>query len=157
VQLQRDDVVAAIRAIIDEFALPPGAIQVELTESAVVGDQALRAMEALKALGVPVALDDFGTGFSSLSYLRDLPIDALKIDRAFVTEIDSERRSASVCQAILTLGHTLGLQVIAEGVERAAQSVWLREHGCDQIQGYYVAAPMSLNDVIDFMRDRRIA
>jgi PAS domain S-box-containing protein len=154
VQLQRDDVVSAIRATIDEFALPAGAIQVELTESAVVGDQALAAMEALKALGVPVALDDFGTGFSSLSYLRDLPIDALKIDRAFVTEIDSEVRSASVCQAILTLGHTLGLQVIAEGVERAAQSIWLREHGCDFIQGYYVAKPMPLNEVIPFMLGR---
>ncbi|MET0256075.1 MAG: EAL domain-containing protein [Luteibacter sp.] len=155
VQLQRDDIVDAIRHTIVEYGLPAGAIQVELTESAVIGEQALRAMDALRQLGVPVALDDFGTGFSSLAYLRDLPIDALKIDRAFVAEIDSEARSASVCQAILTLGHTLGLQVIAEGVERASQATWLIERGCDFIQGFHAAAPMGIDEVIAFMRERR--
>lgn len=157
VQLQRDDIVAAIRQTIAEHDLPRGAIQVELTESAVIGDQALRAMEALRTLGVPVALDDFGTGFSSLAYLRDLPIDALKIDRAFVAEIDSEVRSASVCEAIITLGRTLGLQVIAEGVERASQAEWLVAHGCDYLQGYHAAVPMSVDDVIAFLQHRRKA
>jgi len=154
VQLQRDDVVTAVRRTIDEFGLPPGALQVELTESALVGEHALLAMAALKLLGVPVALDDFGTGFSSLSYLRDLPIDALKIDRAFITDIDSDTRSASVCQAILTLGRTLGLHVVAEGVERAAQSEWLETHGCDFIQGYYIAAPMPVDALVAFMGQR---
>ncbi|WP_036113082.1 MULTISPECIES: bifunctional diguanylate cyclase/phosphodiesterase [Luteibacter] len=157
VQLQRDDIVDAIRQTIADYHLPTGAIQVELTESAVIGDQALRAMDALKALGVPVHLDDFGTGFSSLAYLRDLPIDALKIDRAFVAEIDSEVRSASVCEAILTLGHTLGLHVIAEGVERESQAEWLIAHGCDYLQGFHAAMPMSVDDVIVFMQERRAA
>jgi PAS domain S-box-containing protein len=157
VQLQRDDIVEAIRQTIAEHDLPRGAIQVELTESAVIGDQALRAMEALRTLGVPVALDDFGTGFSSLAYLRDLPIDALKIDRAFVAEIDAEARSASVCEAIITLGRTLGLQVIAEGVERSSQAQWLIAHGCNFIQGFHAAVPMAVDDVIAFLARRRRA
>ena len=95
-----------------------------------------------------MALDDFGTGFSSLSYLRDLPIDMLKIDQAFIRDVDSDARSATICEAIIMLGKSLGICVIAEGIERFAQYQWLRQHGCDGAQGFYLGRPGPLGEVL---------
>ena len=102
----------------------------------------------LRTLGVEVALDDFGTGFSSLSYLHDLPIDMLKIDQAFIRGVDSDARSATICDAIIALGKSLGIRVIAEGIERPAQYQWLYRHGCDGAQGFYLGRPERLADFL---------
>ena len=103
-----------------------------------------------------VALDDFGTGFSSMSYLQHLPLDSLKIDRGFVSDVESNPRNAAICRALLSLGHSMGLSVIAEGVETDGQHRWLAAHGCDQVQGYLLGRPMPLQEVLTVLdRSRR--
>lgn len=149
-QFLHSDLAADVDGVIGEFALPRGALHVELTESVLMTrpEQALAVLKRLQTRGVCVSLDDFGTGFSSMSYLRYLPLDALKIDRSFVHEVDSEERNASICLALLAMGHKLGLTVIAEGVETEAEFLWLREHSCDQVQGYGLDRPAPVDDVI---------
>jgi EAL domain-containing protein (putative c-di-GMP-specific phosphodiesterase class I) len=112
---------------------------------------AMRTMKELGSKGIRISMDDFGTGFSSMSYLRHLPIDALKIDRAFVADVDFDERSAAICRALIELGHSLEMIVIAEGIERPEQYAWLREHGCDQVQGFLFGQPGKLEDVIDIL------
>lgn len=150
-QFTASDLVSDITAIAGEFSLRKGALHIELTESVVMNrpEQALSTMHRLQKQGVCISIDDFGTGFSSMSYLRHLPLDALKIDRSFVTDVDNDTRNASICRALLSLGHSLGLEVIAEGVERIGQYEWLKEHGCDQVQGYLFGMPMPLDKVIE--------
>jgi len=104
---------------------------------------------------VGVALDDFGTGFSSMSYLQHLPLDSLKIDRGFVSDVESNPRNAAICRALLSLGHSMGLSVIAEGVETDGQRRWLAAHGCDQVQGYLLGRPMPLEQVLTMLEDSR--
>jgi EAL domain-containing protein (putative c-di-GMP-specific phosphodiesterase class I) len=96
----------------------------------------------LKSLGVRIAIDDFGTGYSSLSYLKRFPIDCLKIDRTFINDVITDLEDASIAQAVITLAHALGLNVVAEGVENEAQAEFLAAHGCDEMQGYHFARPM---------------
>jgi PAS domain S-box-containing protein len=152
VQFQHTDVAAQVRAALQARALSPGALQVELTESSLMEQQrAVPALQALRAQGTHVSLDDFGTGFSSMAYLRDLPIDSLKIDRSFVVDVDTDARAASICRSIIALAHTLDMTVVAEGVEREWQYAWLRENGCDQIQGYRVAEPMPLSALLAYL------
>jgi PAS domain S-box-containing protein len=150
-QFMASDLVSDIAAVADEFSLRKGALHIELTESVVMNrsEQALSTMHRLQKQGVCISIDDFGTGFSSMSYLRHLPLDALKIDRSFVTDVDSDTRNASICRALLSLGHSLGLEVIAEGVERIGQYEWLKEHGCDQVQGYLFGMPMPLEKIVE--------
>ncbi|UNK41499.1 EAL domain-containing protein [Luteimonas sp. S4-F44] len=136
----------AIRALRQVHALRPGALHLELTESVLLRDpDAVRAqMGRLRDEGACLSIDDFGTGFSSMAYLRELPLDSLKIDRAFVRDVVDDVRSAAICRALIDLGHGLGLLVIAEGVEDAAQRDWLIAHGCDQAQGYHFGGPQPL-------------
>ena len=105
-------------------------------------DDAVRMLAELKAFGMQVSVDDFGTGYSSLSYLSGLPVDCLKIDRAFVMNAGNGGRDAAIAQAIVTLGHTLGLVVVAEGIETSEQLEFLRGHRCDIGQGYLFAKPL---------------
>jgi EAL domain-containing protein (putative c-di-GMP-specific phosphodiesterase class I) len=105
-------------------------------------DVAAEVLAALTDLGVHVALDDFGTGHSSLAYLQRFPIHAIKIDRSFVAGIESQRNRAQLTHAVITLGHSLGLRVVAEGVETAGQLRFLQERRCDEMQGFLLAAPM---------------
>lgn len=149
-ELRGNDLLANIRDARKACSLARGAIHIELTESCLLEhrERAIDVMRQLREDGIAVALDDFGTGFSSLSYLRDLPIDMLKIDQAFIRDVDSDARSATICEAIIMLGKSLGICVIAEGIERFAQYQWLRQHGCDGAQGFYLGRPGPLGEVL---------
>lgn len=121
-----------------------GQLEIEITESALAQDfsRARKHLRLLRSQGYKVAIDDFGTGYSSLSYLREFPIDRLKIDRSFVRGLGENQDDALICTAIISLSHALGLQVIAEGVETRAQARFLRESGCEQLQGYLISKPV---------------
>jgi EAL domain-containing protein (putative c-di-GMP-specific phosphodiesterase class I) len=125
----------------------------ELTESLLVDnvDEVITKMRALKEIGVGFSLDDFGTGYSSLSYLKRLPLDQLKIDQSFVRDLLSDPDDAVIARAIVALGHSLGMQVIAEGVETAQQRDMLARLGCDAYQGYYFGRPAPATDLEKFM------
>ncbi len=142
-QFRRDGFVEAVAAALRTHDLDPASLELELTESALIDDRekALRILQGLKTIGVQVAVDDFGTGYSSLSYLSGLPVDCLKIDRAFVMRLGKGGRDAALAQAIVSMGHALGLRVLAEGVETAEQLQILRAQGCDEGQGYLFAKP----------------
>jgi EAL domain-containing protein (putative c-di-GMP-specific phosphodiesterase class I) len=150
------DLVADLGQACAAAGLDADALHLELTESSLMRQpqQALEVLRQLRALGVSVALDDVGTGFSSMAYLRDLPLDTLKIDRSFISDLHRDARNASICEALLTLGRSLGLDVVAEGVETEEQLQWLRAHGCDQVQGYLLGRPAPLAQVIDALGTR---
>ncbi|NIJ19592.1 EAL domain-containing protein (putative c-di-GMP-specific phosphodiesterase class I)/GGDEF domain-containing protein [Sphingomonas naasensis] len=143
-QLDRADLQTLIKRTLERHALRPGMLEIELTESAAAADigRAERLFEALHGLGIPIAIDDFGTGFSSLSALRALAFDKIKIDRQFVTEVETRRDSQAICQSIIALARGLGIRVLAEGVERQEEYWWLRRHGCSDFQGYYFSPPL---------------
>lgn len=154
VQFLSETLPQSLRALREAHDLPRGALQIELTESAVLRspESAKAAMNELREQGVCISIDDFGTGFSSMAYLKDLPLDFLKIDRAFVADVHREERNAAICRALIELGHGLGLKIIAEGVESAEQLDWLRTHGCDQAQGYHFGNPAPLADWLNAWR-----
>jgi diguanylate cyclase (GGDEF)-like protein len=129
----------AVRAALQDFSLDPSYLEVELTETTVMGDaeSAVTILEELSRMGVLVSIDDFGTGYSSMSYLRKLPIDKLKIDRSFVSDVTTSADATAIVKAIISLAHSLRLKVVAEGVETAEQLEQLRRLGCDQYQGYF--------------------
>jgi diguanylate cyclase (GGDEF)-like protein len=135
----------AVARIVGEECIDPALLELELTESLLMRDpeEAVETLASLKAFGVRLAVDDFGTGYSSLAYLRRFPIDALKIDRTFVGDAARGAEDAKIATAIINLGHSLGLQVVAEGVETPAQLQFLRDHGCDEMQGFLLGPPMS--------------
>src|SRR5690606_21849494 len=111
-------------------------------------DQAIDMLQQLKNLGISIAIDDFGTGFSSLNYLKKLPIDKVKIDKSFVDEVISDNRDAAIAQSIIVMAHNLGLKVVAEGVETPSQQAFLRKHNCDELQGYLFARPMPYREYL---------
>jgi EAL domain-containing protein (putative c-di-GMP-specific phosphodiesterase class I) len=142
VQFRRQDVCALVRQTLQSTGLDPKLLQIEITESVIVSvrERAVELLGELRAIGVGLALDDFGTGYSSLSYLKSFPIDVLKIDRSFVAEMLTDRTTASIIEAIISMTRILGLNVLAEGVENQAQFAFLKELGCDAVQGFYVSA-----------------
>jgi diguanylate cyclase (GGDEF)-like protein len=143
VQFESEDFVETVRAALDDTGLPAAQLELEITESVLMRDTARvnRTLCELKALGLRLAIDDFGTGYSSLAYLSRFRVDALKIDQTFTQQMDSDTSGASVASAIISLGHELGLEVVAEGVERAEQLAFLRRNGCDLVQGYLIGEP----------------
>ena len=145
-QFRQADLVKSVTRILQDTGVPPRTLEIELTESMVMHDAkaAIATLRALKRLGIGLSVDDFGTGYSSLSYLKSLPIDALKIDQSFVRDIAAKRAGDGglLAQAIISLGHSLQLQVIAEGVENEVQAKFLRKHRCDEVQGYYFGKPV---------------
>jgi diguanylate cyclase (GGDEF)-like protein len=147
-QLVDADLVDDVRNALERTGLPPAAVTLELTESILVtSDEGSRVvLAALKALGVRLAIDDFGTGYSSLSYLAELPVDDLKIDRSFVSRLGHDAQSLSMVGAVVELAHSLGLLVIAEGVETELELAELQRTGCDQVQGYLLGKPHPLGD-----------
>lgn len=136
-----------IAGILESTGLPPGNFEVELTESSIMADldRTCETLRRLRQLGVSIAIDDFGTGYSSLSYLRKLPVDVLKIDRSFVMEIGSNRQTEAILENLLGLTRALGLRVVAEGVENDEQQAFLREIGCDYLQGFHIGRPVGLS------------
>lgn len=136
-----------IATILKETGLPPACLELELTESILMREvnEALQILASLKNLGLSIAVDDFGTGYSSLNYLKQFPIDVLKIDRTFVDGLPSGEQDAQIARAIIAMAHSLNLAVIAEGVETHEQLDFLREHGCDEVQGYLFGRPMPAN------------
>lgn len=141
---------------IDNSGVDPECLELELTESVLVDDQSMtaRTLDGLKSVGVKIAVDDFGTGYSSLSYLSRLPIDSLKVDRAFLRNIPGERQDTAIVQAIISLADSLALNVIAEGIETEEQLVFLRDHGCPEGQGFFFARPAPAGDVTKLLRRR---
>ncbi len=143
-QLRRGRFPRTVEAFLDAAGLAPGHLEIEVTESLFLGDDeaAVATLEELARLGCSIALDDFGTGYSSMSYLKRLPIDRLKLDRAFVADLPGDPSSAAIARAIIGMAHGLGLTVVAEGVETPEQRDFLADIGCDLAQGYLFARPM---------------
>jgi diguanylate cyclase (GGDEF)-like protein/PAS domain S-box-containing protein len=159
-QFQQRQLDASIAAILADTGVAPQLLELELTESVLMSDadEATRTLDALRSQGVRLAVDDFGTGYSSLAYLKRLPLDALKIDRAFVRDVTTDPDDAAITRAIISLAHSLNLKVVAEGVETAEQLQFLREHGCDEMQGYYFAKPMEAEAATRLLaQDTRLA
>jgi diguanylate cyclase (GGDEF)-like protein/PAS domain S-box-containing protein len=144
-QFREHGFVAMVRQVLRDTAMAPHLLTLELTESILMDDtrHAIALLEELRMLGLRVALDDFGTGYSSLGYLKRFPIHELKIDRLFVRDIDRNPRDAALAAAIISIGHSLGLRVVGEGVETAAQLEVLAAHGCDLVQGFHFSAPVA--------------
>jgi diguanylate cyclase (GGDEF)-like protein len=156
-QFRETGLVDSIRRALADEGLKAQYLEVELTESAVMSDpeQSIAILEQLSAMGVLVSVDDFGTGYSSMSYLRRFPLDKLKIDRVFINEIVSRPQDASIVRAIVSLAHSLGLKVVAEGVETAAQLHFVKTAGCDEYQGYYFSRPVPAADFERLIRESR--
>ncbi|HYD97004.1 MAG TPA: EAL domain-containing protein [Noviherbaspirillum sp.] len=143
-QLARADVVELVAAALRESGLAPHCLELEITESVVMRDvdQSLATLRKLKELGVKASIDDFGTGYSSLNYLKRFPVDTLKIDRSFVSDVATDQDDAAIVKAVISLAHILNLRVVAEGVEAEEQRLFLLENGCDEVQGYLFGKPV---------------
>ena len=158
-QFQRSNLVEAIGKVVQETGVAPGLLELELTETLLMSDagEAVETLRKLKALGVRLAVDDFGTGYSSLAYLKRFPLDALKIDRAFVRDAVTDPDDATITLTIINLAHSLKLKVVAEGVENEGQLHFLRSHGCDEMQGFYFSRPLPVEDCTRALaEDRRL-
>ena len=144
-QLHQPSLLPRISALLQRYNLAPELLQLEITENFIMNQsgEALDILHHLKQLGVQLAIDDFGTGYSSLSYLKRLPLDVLKIDQSFVRGLPDDPHDLAITRAIIALGNSMQLTVIAEGVETKAQELCLAAEGCLQIQGYVVSRPLS--------------
>jgi diguanylate cyclase (GGDEF)-like protein/PAS domain S-box-containing protein len=143
-QFLAPDLAQSIRQILEENEIAAELLEVEITESSVMtnAEEAIRTLEYLESLGVQTAIDDFGTGYSSLSYLKRFPLRALKVDRSFVRDITTDLDDAAITQAVISMAHSLGLKVVAEGVETEAQLSFLTRYGCDEVQGFLFSRPV---------------
>ncbi|MDH3527080.1 MAG: EAL domain-containing protein [Gammaproteobacteria bacterium] len=148
-QFQCKNLPEYIENVLDETGLDPRRLELEITESCTISDHeaGIKILERLKALGIRVSIDDFGTGYSSLSYLHKLPIDAVKIDRAFVTCIGENGENGVIARTIITMAHSLGLSVIAEGIEEPHHLEFLRQEGCNEAQGFLVSRPVNVGEI----------
>ncbi|MGF6858741.1 sensor domain-containing protein [Paraburkholderia sp. CI3] len=150
---QQRDIAKLVMQVLDETGLEPKYLELELTESTIMrnAEEAVSMLNELHALGIGLAIDDFGTGYSSLSYLKRFPVDRLKIDRSFVSDIGVSGDDETITSAIIALAHSLKLQVIAEGVETSAQLDFLKERACDEMQGFYFAKPLSTEAISELL------
>ncbi len=157
VQIRSPGLLDLVRDALSESGLPAPRLTLEITEGVLIDnpEEALRKLEALRALGVATALDDFGSGYSSLNYLQKFPFDRLKIDRGFVASLGNSGNAGAIIQSVVTLGHALGMKVLAEGVETNEQRVLLRLAGCDEMQGFLFAKACRRNRSTRSWRGRR--
>ncbi|AWI80465.1 GGDEF-domain containing protein [Parazoarcus communis] len=153
-QLRDQTFVNYIREVVSDYGIPANLLEIEITERCVVEDfeRPRQALEALSGLGLKIALDDYGTGFSSLSFLKRLPINVIKIDRSFISDIRNQSNDAAIVASTIALGHNLGLTVIAEGVETREQLIYLRAAGCDEVQGYYFQKPVAAAEIVEALK-----
>lgn len=154
VQFQEQDFVHTVAKILEETKLPPKQLDLELTESLLMHDalQLVNRVLQLKAFGISISIDDFGTGYSSLAYLKRFAVDRLKVDRSFITDLHDGTDDAAIARTIIVLGHTLGLRIVAEGVETREQAVFLRNNGCDEAQGYLFSRPVNASKFEQLLR-----
>ena len=157
IQIYRDDIVASIQRAAHCAGISPELIQVELTESTLIEDSLLvqDAISGLKAIGASVAIDDFGTGYSSLAYLKRFRVDKLKIDRSFISDVCINEESAAMTRAVISIAHSLNMRSIAEGVESPEQLAFIRQAGCNEVQGYLYSQPLSTSDFLKFAVSRK--
>ena len=141
--LREPDLPEVVEALLAEHRLPPGALSIEITERVLLDEGALPVLRRISALGVQIAVDDFGVGYSSLAYLRQLPVDALKIDRGFIRGVADDVYDRGIVGSIVAVAKTLGLHVTAEGLETDAQLAFVASLGCDQAQGFRFGAPVA--------------
>ncbi|ANC90510.1 GGDEF domain-containing protein [Azospirillum humicireducens] len=153
VQLAQNDFVPRVLEVLDRTGLPPNRLELEITETQMIGslDAAIDKLDALRQAGVHIALDDFGTGYSSLTYLRTLPINTLKLDKAFIDDVHRRTDARSMVASISRIAHDLNRNVVAEGVEELAQWEALSRMGCDLIQGYFVSRPLAADRIDGFL------
>ncbi len=144
-----------VRRVLDETGLAPQCLDLELTESVLLSnaENSRSMLQNLANLGLRLSIDDFGTGYSSLSYLQALPVRRLKIDRSFIEAITVNPRDAAIVAAVISMGHSLDLEVLAEGVETEEQLAFLQAHNCDEIQGYYFSKPLEADVLAEKVRD----
>jgi EAL domain-containing protein (putative c-di-GMP-specific phosphodiesterase class I) len=156
-QFQQNNLVETISAALLESGLEAEYLELELTESAIMHDakQAIDVLRQLRKLGIKISVDDFGSGYSSLSYLKTLPIDVLKIDQTFVRDITVDLNDVAIVKTIVSLAHNLNLKTIAEGVETAEQAAVLFALGCDEMQGYFFSKPLRATDLEFLLSDQK--
>jgi len=154
---QKGQLFDAVASALSDSGLTPDQLELELTESILMQDteETIAVLHQIKQMGVQLSIDDFGTGFSSLSYLKRFDLDKLKIDHSFVRNITSDSDDLAIARAVIALGHSLNLKVIAEGVETSEQLALLRDNGCDEIQGYYFSRPLPPDDFLHLLQERR--
>jgi EAL domain-containing protein (putative c-di-GMP-specific phosphodiesterase class I)/HAMP domain-containing protein len=152
-QVRDGSLLETLRVALHTHAMPPGSVEIELTETTLMDsvDKTLIQLHAIKRLGVELAIDDFGTGYSSLNYLNRFPIDRLKIDRSFVRDMLDDPTDLAITRAIIGLGHTLDLKVVAEGVETEREAETLRASNCDELQGYLIGRPLPAQDLVAWL------
>lgn len=155
-QFYRSDIVATIKRYMDQYQIPHGALEIEITETFMMENpqEIKEILSKIQQLGVTTAIDDFGTGFSSLAYLRELPIDTLKIDRTFIRDIPSSSKDIAIVRAILALGNSMGFNVVAEGIETQEQRDFLQAEDCREGQGYYFAKPMPKVEFMQWLQNQ---
>jgi EAL domain-containing protein (putative c-di-GMP-specific phosphodiesterase class I) len=148
-QLRKRDIVAVVRRVLQENGITPGQLELEVTETVTMEapETTIGVLRQLRGLGVLLSVDDFGIGYSSLARLKLLPIHGLKLDRTLVGDIETDANDAAICAAAIAMAHSLGLKVVAEGVETAIQLRHLRDLGCDMAQGYYISRPLPVAEL----------
>ncbi len=158
-QLRQGKLVSLVRQVLEESGLAPHLLELELTESQLLDsvEHIIATFQQLRDLGVKLAIDDFGTGYSSLSYLKRFPVDYVKIDQAFIRGLDEGSEDAAITRAIIAMAHSLGLKVVAEGVENPQQLEFLKLHGCDEVQGYLISRPVEAAELVRLLRNDRHA
>ena len=158
-QLRHENLPQLVRGVLDCYDLTPQDLELEITESTAMQnpDLTLSILNQFSDMGIVLAIDDFGTGYSSLAYLKHLPIHRLKLDRSFVKDIETDPNDAAICSATVALGHNLGLELVAEGVETGAQRDFLSRLGCDVLQGFLYSRPLPAERIIEFIADHQAA
>ena len=153
-QLADEGLVSEIESVLAETGLAPELLELEVTESTIMhnAERAVRVLTAIKQLGVRLAIDDFGTGYSSLAHLKRFPIDTLKVDRSFIREVANDAEDRAIAEAIIAMGKTLSLTVVAEGVETPEQQAFLSDRHCDEMQGYHFSTPVAAQDFAELLR-----
>jgi len=153
-QCTEDSLIQLVSEVLDDTGLGADALELEITESLVMQnpEQTAKLLVLLKEMGVHLAMDDFGTGYSSLAYLKRFPIDSIKIDRSFIQGLPGDVDDATITQAVIAMAHSLRLRACAEGVETKQQLQFLREQGCDEVQGYYFSRPLPFDRFVEYMR-----